>query len=88
MSFGDGNAAGSLETKHLRPRAVVGYGVKIFLPSPPNYVTRSPGLHSILSNNIKLQGAQGDRGEAGEQGEAGLLVGESVVEDNKLLVIN
>ena len=30
--------------QHLRPRAVVGYGVKIFLPSPPNYVTRSPGL--------------------------------------------
>ena len=27
-----------------RPRAVVGYGVKIFLPSPPSYVTRSPGL--------------------------------------------
>ena len=27
----------------LGPRAVVGYGVKIFLPSPPNYVTRSPG---------------------------------------------
>ena len=25
--------------QHLRPRAVVGYGVKIFLPSPPNYVT-------------------------------------------------
>ena len=22
--------------QHLRPRAVVGYGVKIFLPSPPN----------------------------------------------------
>ena len=21
----------------------MGYGVKIFLPSPPNYVTRSPG---------------------------------------------
>ena len=31
--------------QHLRPRAVVGYGVKIFLPSPPNYVTRSPGTH-------------------------------------------
>ena len=31
--------------QHLRPRAVVGYGVKIFLPSPPNYVTRSPGRH-------------------------------------------
>ena len=29
--------------QHLRPRAVVGYGVKIFPPSPPNYVTRSPG---------------------------------------------
>ena len=29
--------------EHLRPRAVVGYGVRIFLPSPPNYVTRSPG---------------------------------------------
>ena len=29
--------------QHLRPHAVVGYGVKIFLPSPPNYVTRSPG---------------------------------------------
>ena len=45
-------------------------------------------LHSFLFNNIKLQGAQGDRGEEGDQGEAGLLVGESVVEDNKLLVIN
>ena len=29
--------------QNLRPHAVVGYGVKIFLPSPPNYVTRSPG---------------------------------------------
>ena len=29
--------------QHLRPRAVVGYGVKIFLPSPPKYFTRSPG---------------------------------------------
>ena len=29
--------------QHLRPRAVVGYGVKIFLSSPANYVTRSPG---------------------------------------------
>ena len=34
--------------QHLRPRAVVGLGVKIFLPSPPNYVTRSPGY--ILHN--------------------------------------
>ena len=29
--------------QHLRPRAVVGYCVKIFLHSSPNYVTRSPG---------------------------------------------
>ena len=32
----------------IRPGAVVGYGVKIFHPSPPNYVTRSPGEVSIL----------------------------------------
>ena len=30
--------------QHLRPRAVLGYGVKILL-SPPNYVTRSPGIY-------------------------------------------
>ena len=34
--------------QHLRPRAVVRYGVKIFLPSPPNYVTRSPGCSCCL----------------------------------------
>ena len=34
--------------QHLRPRAVVGYGVKIFLPSPPNYVTRSPGVYEAF----------------------------------------
>ena len=34
--------------QHLRPRVVVGYGVKIFLPSPPNYVTRSPGSYASL----------------------------------------
>ena len=38
--------------QHLRPCAVVGYGVKIFLPSPPNYVTRSPG--SLHSGNLTL----------------------------------
>ena len=42
LSFGDGNTAGNLEA---RPGVVVGYGVKIFLPSPPNYVTRSPGCN-------------------------------------------
>ena len=35
--------------QHLRLHAVVGYGVKIFLPSPPNYVTRSPGNHVSIS---------------------------------------
>ena len=30
--------------QHLRLRAVVGYGVKTCLLSPPNYVTRSPGI--------------------------------------------
>ena len=28
---------------HLRLRAVVGYGIKIFVPRPLYYVTRSPG---------------------------------------------
>ena len=27
----------------MRPRTVVGYGVKMFIPRPPSYVTRSPG---------------------------------------------
>ena len=39
----------------LRPRAVVGYGVKIFLPSPPNYVTRSPGVTSFYLFSGKLE---------------------------------
>ena len=41
--------------QHLRPRAVVGYGIKIFLPSPPNYVTRSPGYSPIT--NLWWEGA-------------------------------
>ena len=43
---------------HLRPRAVVGYGVKIVLPSPPNYVTRSPGCNDGLGRN-SFQGTVG-----------------------------
>ena len=39
----------------LRPRAVVGYGVKIFLPSPPNYVTKSPG-HCCIAGKFALPG--------------------------------
>ena len=45
--------------QHLRPRAVVGYGVKILLPSPPNYVTRSPGskvARKIARNGNKTGG--------------------------------
>ena len=38
--------------QHLRPRAVVGYGVKIFLPSPLNYVTRSPGMICVLESSF------------------------------------
>ena len=38
--------------QHLRERAVVGYGVKIFLPSPPNYVTRSPGGVNISKFSV------------------------------------
>ena len=38
--------------QNLRPRAVVGYGVESFLPSPPNYVTRSPGDLLFSSTNI------------------------------------
>ena len=34
--------------QRLRRRAVMGYGIKIFLPSPPNYVTRSPGSDKIV----------------------------------------
>ena len=41
--------------QHLRPRAVAGYGVKIFLPSPPNYVTRSPGEHACNYMDTSLR---------------------------------
>ena len=41
--------------QHLMTRAVVGYGVKIFLPSPPNYVTRSPGVYSVLTMLFKTK---------------------------------
>ena len=39
--------------QHLRPCSVVGYGVKIFLPSPPNYVTRSPGAGKVKTERCK-----------------------------------
>ena len=37
------NLTSAILDSKIRPRAVVGYGVKIFHPSPLNYVTRSPG---------------------------------------------
>ena len=40
--------------QHLRPHAVEGYGVKIFLPSPPNYVTRSPGYSVVCGLSFSL----------------------------------
>ena len=51
------NLAPAMLNSKIRPREVVGYGVKIFHPSPPNYVPRSPGfadeplmVFSIFSN--------------------------------------
>ena len=42
--------------QHLRPRALVGYGVKIFLSSPSNYVTRSPGRSSACNTaEVKIR---------------------------------
>ena len=38
------NLASAMSNSKIRPHAVVGYSVKIFLPSPLNYVTRSPGV--------------------------------------------
>ena len=40
--------------QHLRPYAVVGYGVKILLPSPTNYVTRSPWWLVIKAKRLKI----------------------------------
>ena len=41
------NLASAMLNSKIRPRSVVGYSVKIFHPSPPNYVTRSPGGSSF-----------------------------------------
>ena len=56
------NLASAMLNSKIGPRAVVGYGVKIFHPSPPNYVTRSPGINAfhlplevtLTSKKIKL----------------------------------
>ena len=49
--------ASAMLNSKIRPRAVVRYGVKIFFPSPPNYVTRSPGIMLVTNsqNHAVLQ---------------------------------
>ena len=42
------NLACAMLNSKIRPRGVVGYGVKSFRPSPPNYVTRSPGIKQTI----------------------------------------
>ena len=44
------NLASVMLNSKIRPRAVVGYGVKIFHPSPPNYVTRLSGYEATYEN--------------------------------------
>ena len=47
-------------TQHLRLRAVVGYRVKIFLPSPPNYVTDDDDLFCILPHILERDACERD----------------------------
>jgi len=55
------NLASAMLNSKIRPRAVVGYGIKIFHPSPPNYVTRSPGdTYLFKGNALKGFGANLD----------------------------
>ena len=54
------NLASAMLNSKIRPRAVVGYGVKIFHPSPPNDVTRSPGVEQMFDNfNVNLPKKKG-----------------------------
>ena len=47
------NLASAMLNSKVKLRAVVGYGVKIFHPSPPNYVTRSPGIMALnIEDNV------------------------------------
>ena len=49
------NLASAMFNKKIRPREVVGYGVEIFHPSPPNYVTGSPGRPGMLPYTTMCQ---------------------------------
>ena len=46
------NLASAMLNSKIRPRAVVGHGGKIFHPSPPNYVTRSPGWCCVREEEV------------------------------------
>ena len=50
--------ASAMLNSKIRPCAVVGYGIKIFHPSPPNYVTRSPGN---IGGHIAKEGLKEER---------------------------
>ena len=52
------NLASAMLNAKIRPRAVVGYGVKIFHPSPPNYVTRSPGKRTLSKEHQNVEGVE------------------------------
>ena len=43
--------------QHLGPHAVVGYGIKIFVPRPLHYVTRSPGYITGTTSYDYLRGS-------------------------------
>ena len=61
------NLASAMLNSKIRPRAVVGYSIKIFHPSPPNYVTRSPGSPAIfiIDCSVILRQSAGDGVEIG-----------------------
>ena len=51
------NLASAMLNSKIWPRAVVGYGVKIFHPSTPNYVPRSPGCIDLsICNKYAVYG--------------------------------
>ena len=47
----------------------MGHGVNIFLPSPPNYVTRSPGLGHVVGEKE----AEGSGDENGSNSSVGII---------------
>ena len=58
--------------QHLRLHAVVVYGVKIFLQSPPNYVTRSP---SCLDDFFRVPAAEISASDKNNTGNSCNMIG-------------